>query len=195
MYSEENEDWSKNDKDWFAILGGEDAPDADPEIAKGAKALRATLLIQQNRRHLPPLRLPEPPKPPPQHIMKWWRQPSYAIATSVLALFLLTPIIYYQIGWFPNKGTHTSPPEGEREKSYPFLMDDIKVPNPQEEAAKFSKELEDIGVEMDQKQSGDVWEFQFRWQPSQTQALAEILARYNQKLPANNNQAILYIQK
>ena len=50
--------FSKEDNDWWDILGGKSVPDADPEVALEAQALRGTLLTWKEKQDLPPLRLP-----------------------------------------------------------------------------------------------------------------------------------------
>jgi len=45
--------YNKDDKDWFDILGGESVPDANPDIAEEAMALRGAMLARLERQHLP----------------------------------------------------------------------------------------------------------------------------------------------
>lgn len=173
----------KEHEDFTNILRGRIVPGADPKIAKKAKACRDVLLEwkeQKEQEELPPLRLPrkEPIKKPPLI----WQQLAYAV-TIVLAIGI--PLsIYYVPRIISNNGQPTEPPLGEIEKSSDFIYNDISVTSPHEEAVKFYKELLAINLKVTfPKQEGHIRRLTFQWQPSQTEALAGILARYNKKLP------------
>ena len=182
--------WSKDDEDWFNILGGESVSDADPEVAKHAHALRGALYVQQNRHKLPPLpksiiqkdehKNIAPVKQRYGQIIKL--HPFFAVVMT--CIFLVIPIIHYQ-GWLTENGRPAV------EKSIvPYFIDDILTSR--KDVIQFQKTLQIEGIQFTDKQEGNIWIFQFPLQPAlQYQKLVVLLASYDRKISSSNSHAVV----
>ncbi len=178
--SNKNEEWSKDDQDWFNILGGESVPDAVPEVTKSANALRAALYVQQNRRHLPPLRFPKPVKQTYKYPIQF--RPVYAIITILAILIIPVSIIQYQ-GWLTGK--QVGRPSVEKSPDNHFINDIVASKT---ETAHFYQTLQVEGIQFTHKQENNTWIFKFSQQSAlQYQKLTQLLARYDRKLPPPNS--------
>ncbi|HEC84949.1 MAG: hypothetical protein DRR19_09090 [Candidatus Parabeggiatoa sp. nov. 1] len=176
--------YTKDDEDWFNLLGGKSVPDADPETVEEAMALRGALRALREGQHLPPL--PDTtPKREPWKFSAWLQEApvrAYAMA-SVLIVVMLIPIF---IKIVPS-------PEGTT-KSFPFFLELITT-EPQNTAQNIHNALQAQGIESTQKQDDNIWILDIQFEPSQHPELAEILAHYNLQLSSDKfNRLIVEIK-
>jgi len=173
---------TQDDENWFKILGGQSVPDADPETVEEAMALRGALRARRERRHLPPLRLPEPVKTPKRQnpLFNMW---SYAVAASLLVV-VLAPIIMYTLQ------------EPGVEKAYSVDFQELITYNPQNTAQKIHQALQAQGIQSTQEKENELWIVDIQFKPAQRSALNEILARYHLQPPSSEiNQLIVEINQ
>jgi hypothetical protein len=174
--SNKEKDWSKEDQDWFNLLGGESVPDADPEVAKSANALRGALHVQQNQQRLPPLRFPKPVKQTYGYRVQF--RPVYAII--ILAILIIPVSITQYQGWLIGKPV--GQPSVEKSPNNYFIKDVIASKT---ETLHFYQTLQAEGIQFTHKPENNTWIFKFPQQQAlQYQKLTVLLARYGRKLPS-----------
>ena len=138
---------SKDDDDFYEILGGGRVHDAELKTAKLAGALRGALQARQERQHLAPLRLPSLPKASKPYWMPLW------IPATITASFLVgisIPILFQQFA-----------PLESREKSFPTFLE-LKSSAPQNMAQNIQQTLQAAGIESTKAQEENLWVLEFQ---------------------------------
>jgi len=140
---------SKDDDDFYEILGGGRVHDAEPKTAKIAGALRGVLQARQERPHLAPLRLPSLPKvkaSKPYWVHLW-------ISAAITASFFVgisIPILVQQFA-----------PLQDREKSFPTFLE-LKSSVPKNMAQNIQEALQAAGIESTKAQEDNLWVLEFQ---------------------------------
>jgi hypothetical protein len=142
---------SKDDDDFYEILGGGRVHDAEPKTAKLAGALRGALLARQERLHLAPLAFPPPGySTSKSHWVPLWWIP--ATITASLLVGISIPLLVQQFAPLP---------EESREKSFPTILE-WKSSAPQNMAENLQQALQAAGIESTKVQEENLWVLEFQ---------------------------------
>lgn len=171
---------SKDDEDWLDILGGKSVADADPEIAKEARAFRDVLLSYQEQQDLPPLRLPKTisqHKSPKIHFWDYAIAPvlkvpvwGYAIVSVFIAIVLI-PLFVQQ----------TQLPD-EIPKSFPFYLE-LFTAEPQKNAQNIHEMFQKRGITSNVMEEDGIWILDIEFNAAQRLEVIKVLALYQLEFP------------
>jgi len=152
---------SKDDDDFYEILGGGRVHDADPKTAKIAGALRGALLARQERPNLAPLRLPTQPtiKKSQQHRVPLWWIPVTITVSLLVGILIPTVQQHAQLE--------------SREKSFPPILE-FKSSEPENMAKNIQQVLQAAGIDSAKAQEDKLWVLEFKSPINNSDIVVEI---------------------